>query len=162
MLLNLSSRRFRLAAGVLITMGSLSIIGAQVQVKLFETTERASVASNGAQGNDESGMPGHRPSLSANGRYVAFQSLADNLVLGDTNGVWDVFVRDTVAGKTKRVSLTSDGAQADWYSRESCISADGRYVAFNSYAANLVGGDTNGYSDVFTRGPARPWKQDLQ
>jgi hypothetical protein len=87
--------------------------------------------------------------LSADGRYVAFRSAASNLVAGDTNAVQDVFVRDRQAGTTTRVSLASDGTQADALSDEPAISADGRYVAFISEATNLVAGDTNALADVF-------------
>jgi len=87
--------------------------------------------------------------VSADGRYVVFSSDANNLVSGDTNGKIDVFVRDTQLGVTTRVSVTSGGAQANDSSSDPSISADGRYVAFESSANNLVAGDTNGYVDVF-------------
>jgi Tol biopolymer transport system component len=110
-------------------------------------TSRVSVSSEGVQGNGGS----YSPSISADGRYVAFESSASNLVAGDTNGAGDVFVRDTLEGSTIRVSLSSAGAQGDGRSFEPSISADGRYVAFTSYASNLVAGDTNGAGDVFVR-----------
>jgi len=93
----------------------------------------------------------YAPALSADGRHVAFDSLASDLVAGDTNGGYDVFVRDLVAGTTTRVSLGAGGAEGDNWSLNPAISADGRYVAFESRAANLAGGDTNGVSDVFVR-----------
>jgi len=108
-------------------------------------TERISVDSAGNQGNDFSGYP----SISAEGRYVAFESLAMNLVPGDANGVRDVFVHDRQTGETERVSVDSAGNQGNDGSGYSSISADGRYVAFTSWASNLVPGDTNGYDDVF-------------
>jgi Tol biopolymer transport system component len=108
-------------------------------------TTRVSVASDGSQGNSHS----RYPSISADGRYVAFHSDATNLVGGDTNGHGDVFVHDRQTGQTTRVSVASDGSQGNSYSRNSSISADGRYVAFHSFARNLVGGDTNGRGDVF-------------
>ncbi len=77
------------------------------------------------------------PDVSGDGRYVAFTSEATNLVPGDTNGVADVFVFDRVTRKTLRVSVTSDGEQANGASRHPSISADGRYVAFESDATNL-------------------------
>jgi Tol biopolymer transport system component len=116
-----------------------------VHDRLTGQTTRVSVASGGAQGNGDSRFP----SISADGRYVAFQSYASNLVPGDTNGVLDVFVHDRLTGQTTRVSVASDGTQGDSYSFGSSISADGRYVAFASYASNLVPGDTNGWADVF-------------
>ncbi|MEW6074256.1 MAG: hypothetical protein AB1726_16890 [Planctomycetota bacterium] len=88
-------------------------------------------------------------SISADGRYVAFQSTATNLVAGDTNGFCDIFVHDRQSGQTSRVSVNSTGAQADRCSFYPVISTDGRYVAFESYATNLVPGDTNGWEDVF-------------
>jgi Tol biopolymer transport system component len=111
------------------------------------TTERVSVAGDGTQGDDFSGAP----AVGSTGRYVAFESFAANLVPGDTNGNEDVFVRDRVAGTTSRVSLADDGTQGDGSSGQPSISADGRYVAFESLASNLVPGDTNGSKDVFVR-----------
>jgi Tol biopolymer transport system component len=89
--------------------------------------------------------------VSANGRYVVFSSYADDLVPGDTNGQRDVFVRDVVRGRTTLVSVGAGGVQGNGESRQGSISADGRYVVFNSYASNLVPGDTNGAADVFLR-----------
>ena len=118
-----------------------------VRDTLAGTTTRVSVDSAGGEGNAWSGGP----SISADGRYVAFGSWADNLVPGDTN-VWDdVFVRDTLAGTTTRVSVDSAGAEGDGSSVGPSISTDGRYVAFGSSADNLVPGDTNGTNDVFVR-----------
>ena len=114
---------------------------------LIVTSMRVSVNSSGVQGNDNS----LSASISADGRYVAFYSRADNLVSGDTNGVEDVFLRDTQAGTTTRVSVASDGTQANGWSIVTAISGDGRYVAFDSGASNLVSGDTNGVEDVFLR-----------
>jgi uncharacterized repeat protein (TIGR01451 family) len=111
-------------------------------------TERVSVDSAGNQANRGSGG---FPAISADGRYVAFHTPSSNLVPGDTNGVSDVFVHDRQMGITERVSVDSDGNQANWggEGRPPAISADGRYVAFRSGASNLVPGDTNGVSDVF-------------
>ena len=95
------------------------------------------------------------PSISADGRFVAFVSLASTFVPGDTNGRGDLFVRDRRNGTTERVSVSSTGVQQDdgWPYFEPSISADGRFVAFASDASNLVAGDTNGpYEyDVFLR-----------
>jgi Tol biopolymer transport system component len=84
-------------------------------------------------------------SISANGRFVAFSSLVE----GDTNGVGDVFVRDLKTGVTTRASVDSSGVEGDSGSSNPALSADGRFVAFESYASNLVQDDTNGYQDVF-------------
>src|SRR5439155_409199 len=91
------------------------------------------------------------PSLSADGRYVAFASDASNLVTGDTGGRGDIFVRDLQTGVTTRASLDSGGAQGNASSDLPALSADGRYVAFASDASNLVSGDTNNVGDIFVR-----------
>ncbi len=108
-------------------------------------TTRVSVSSSGAQSNELS----TNPAISADGRYVAFESDADNLVTGDTNVTTDVFVHDRQTGATTRVSVSSSGEQADRWSLRPSISADGRYVAFESPASNLVAGDGNDTSDIF-------------
>jgi Tol biopolymer transport system component len=108
-------------------------------------TERVSVSTGGDQSNDES----DDPALSANGRFVAFESLASNLVPGDTNGVEDIFVRDRRTGTTRRVSLGPNGIQGNGASQDAALSATGRFVVFQSEASNLVPGDTNGVEDVF-------------
>src|SRR5439155_1091645 len=82
---------------------------------------------------------------------VAFPSAAPNLVPGDTNGAFDIFVRDRVLGTNERVSISSDAAQGNGTSDTPYISYNGRYVAFSSGASNLVTGDTNGVLDVFVR-----------
>jgi Tol biopolymer transport system component len=111
------------------------------------STSLVSVSSTGAQPNSAS----HDPSMSADGRYVAFDSVASNLVPGDANGNEDVFVRDQQTGTTSLVSLSSTGAQANSGAYEPAISGDGRYVVFTSYASNLVPSDTNATADVFVR-----------
>lgn len=100
-----------------------------------------------------------QPSLSRDGRFQAFQSFDTHLIDDngnflpddDTNKQPDIFVRDRAAATTtiRRVSVSSDGAQANGASSRPKISADGRYVAFVSAASNLVPGDTNGVADVF-------------
>jgi Tol biopolymer transport system component len=110
-----------------------------------DLTERVSVASSGVEGDAD----GLFPAVSADGRYVAFNSAATNLVPGDTNGTQDVFVRDRRLGQTARVSVAKGGTQGNDYSQNSSISADGRFVAFESNATNLVPGDTNGAPDIF-------------
>ncbi len=88
---------------------------------------------------------------SADGRYIAFASEADNLVTGDTNGVRDVFVRDLATGTNWLVSMALDGSVGNGISYEPAISGNGRFVAFTSTATNLVVGDTNKASDIFVR-----------
>lgn len=111
-------------------------------------TTRVSVASDGTQGNARSGEQ-NAPSLSADGRYVAFVSRATNLVMDDTNKQPDVFIHDRQMRITSRVSLASDGTQANGASTSPVISADGRWIVFVSQADNLVNNDTNGYPDIF-------------
>jgi Tol biopolymer transport system component len=101
----------------------------------------------GTQGNGNS----QNPSISADGKYVAFYSYATNLEAGDTNAAADIFVRDRVTGNISRVSKNSEGVEGKGYSYDPFISADGRYVAFESNANNLVFGDTNGVLDIFVR-----------
>ncbi|MBA3877338.1 MAG: hypothetical protein C0498_10435, partial [Anaerolinea sp.] len=105
---------------------------------------RVSVSSAGTEGDSAS----LRPSISGDGRYVAFSSQAANFVPGDTS-VEDIFVRDRSTGLTARVSVSTTGEPGDSYSYDPSISADGRYVAFTSDATNLVPGDTNARPDVF-------------
>ncbi|MCB8926876.1 MAG: PD40 domain-containing protein [Ardenticatenaceae bacterium] len=109
------------------------------------TTTRVSVASDGTEANAFSWWS----SISADGRYVAFQSHASNLVSGDTNGTGDIFVYDRQTGQTTRVSVSSDGTEGNANSDYPSNSADGRYVAFQSDASNLVSDDTNLATDVF-------------
>jgi Ca2+-binding RTX toxin-like protein len=118
-----------------------------VRDTLTNTTTRVSVDSEGNQANTGSSDP----SISADGRFVAFSSDASNLVPGDTNGTRDIFVRDTLTNTTTRVSVDSAGNQGNNLSSEASISANGRFVAFTSSASNLVPGDTNDRSDVFVR-----------
>jgi Tol biopolymer transport system component len=110
-------------------------------------TELVSVSTSGVQG-DLSSPPNSPPAVSADGRYVAFQSFATTLVAGDTNDEEDIFVRDLQTGVTERVSVDSTGMQGNTGSEYPALSADGRFVAFNS-AASFVADDTNGVSDVY-------------
>ncbi|MGG6298161.1 hypothetical protein ACQ4M4_27525 [Leptolyngbya sp. AN02str] len=89
------------------------------------------------------------PSISDNGRYIAFVADVDGLVPEDTNGVADVFVYDSVTGTIQRISIDSNGTQSNGASRGAFIAGNGRYVAFSSTASNLVAGDTNESEDVF-------------
>jgi Tol biopolymer transport system component len=116
-----------------------------VRDKIQGRTDLVSKKPGGIAGNGSS----VDPSISGDGRLVAFQSRATNLVSGDTNGVTDVFVHDRFTGATTRVSVASTGAQGNGTSAQPAISEDGRYVAFSSSASNLVPGDTNGVTDVF-------------
>jgi Tol biopolymer transport system component len=107
--------------------------------------ERTSVSSSEVEGNADSS----KPSISSDNRFVVFSSIATNLISTDTNGSEDVFVRDRNAGQTRRVSLAFDGDEGDNNSFAAVISADGEFLAFTSFAANLVANDTNGDLDIF-------------
>ena len=108
-------------------------------------TERVSVDSAGLESNGDS----MQVAISADGGVVAFVSGATNLVSGDTNAAWDVFVHDRTSGVTECASVDSSGAQSNDYSYVPSLSADGRYVAFTSSATNLIASDTNGSNDAF-------------
>jgi Tol biopolymer transport system component len=116
-----------------------------------ETTTHASRADGPAGADAAADCRG--VSISGDARYVAFYSAATNLVAHDENGVRDVFVRDLAAGRTFRVSLRTFGAEGTGDSLRTSLSADGRIVAFESLAPQLVDGDGNGKQDVFVRQP---------
>ena len=106
---------------------------------LLQTIKLISVSSSGIQGNGSS----TNPSISSDGRFIAFESIANNLVSDDTNNTVDIFVRDTKMGTTERVSISSIGEEANDASSNPSISGDGRFVAFISTADNLIETDTN-------------------
>lgn len=112
-------------------------------------TTRVSVGVGSVQGNDHS----FTPSISRDGRIVAFWSLANNLVANDTNGVADVFVVDwqSPSSTVRRVSVDRTGVEGNGESRVPMLSRDGRFVVYESEAANLIGPglDTNGQTDIF-------------
>jgi Tol biopolymer transport system component len=118
-----------------------------VRDRLRKVTRRVSVTDAWVQGNNDSATP----TISDDGRYVAFTSWATNLVRGDTNRRLDVFVRDRKAGTTRRASVSSAEVQARGNSLAPAISGNGRYLAFESAASNLVDNDTNNRRDVFLR-----------
>lgn len=110
-----------------------------------DTLERVSVDTDEAEGNNNS----YSPVVSNDGQFVAYYSYATNLVTDDTNDFSDIFVRDRVAGTTTRITVNSQYAEADGESYEPDITPDGRYIAYESYAENLVDTDANGFSDIF-------------
>jgi Ca2+-binding RTX toxin-like protein len=118
-----------------------------VRDTLTNTTTGVSVDSAGNPGSYQS----LDPSISADGRFVAFYSGASNIVPGDTNSDSDIFVRDTLTNTTTRVSVDSAGNQGNRGSSQPSISADGRFVVFYSFASNIVPGDTNNSDDIFVR-----------
>ncbi|CAA6603808.1 hypothetical protein MTBLM1_140018 [Rhodospirillaceae bacterium LM-1] len=109
------------------------------------TTTLVSSNSSGIEANGGSSSP----AISANGRYIVFESQASDLMAGDTNGASDIFVKDMTTGEITRVSVDSSGNEANGGSSSPAISSDGRYVVFASTATNLVSGDTNASSDIF-------------
>jgi Tol biopolymer transport system component len=110
-------------------------------------TNIVSVAADGTQGDNRS----LQPAISADGRFVAFVSLADSLADGDENGMSDIYVYSRETGRLELVSVASDGSAADDTSKHPAISADGRYVAFQSKATNLAEDDRNNMYDIFLR-----------
>jgi hypothetical protein len=123
---------------ILLSFFGLSIVSAA-------TVERVSVNSSQVEANRNS----YAFSISTDGRYVAFESEATNLVSDDYNSTADIFVHDRQTGQTTRVSVNSSGIQGNNWSQGPAISGDGRYVAFASDASNLVPNDTNGKKDIF-------------
>ncbi len=109
------------------------------------TTTRVSIDSFGNEANDYSSYP----MITNDGKYVAFISAATNLVVGDTNGFSDAFVRDMVHSATMRVSVGSNMEQADAPIMNPEISSDGTYMVFDTYASNLVSDDTNDMRDIY-------------
>ncbi|MEZ4589521.1 MAG: hypothetical protein R3D55_00030 [Chloroflexota bacterium] len=108
-------------------------------------TTLISSATNGVPGNGNSGFP----TISADGRYIAFVSGASNLVANDANGTQDIFVHDRTTGHTSLISTSSDGTQGNFHSSSPSISADGRFVTFVSESSTLVTDDTNESQDIF-------------
>ena len=115
--------------------------------RLAGTTVLVSVAFGGGSGDDDS----IAPSVSSNGKYVAFQSDATDLVPGDTNLVADVFLRDLQSGTTELVSLADDESPSAFGGMAPSISDDGRFVAFESYSTNLVSGGPSGGLHIYVR-----------
>jgi len=134
-----------LLVGLIVLSPVLDVDSTSAEAQAIDTMELVSVASNGVQGNNYS----VNSSISNDGRYIAFESGASNLVSGDTNNASDIFVRDRQTGQINRISIASNGTQGNSASLQPAISGDGRYVAFNSYASNLVSGDANGSDDIF-------------
>jgi Tol biopolymer transport system component len=114
---------------------------------LVAVTDRVSVSSFGVQGD----QPSLFPSITPDGRFVAFTSNSSNLFPGVTAGLDQVYVRDRTTGTTTLVSVNTTGQPGDGNSSRPSISANGRWVAFQSVATDLVGGDANGTSDIFVR-----------
>lgn len=140
----------KIKAYTIVLVAAGLVIGWNIQ---NEQVVEALIGSNTLVSRDSSGTKGNSDSMgddmSSDGRYVVFSSFATNLVAGDTNGYYDVFLKDTVTNSVTRVSVDSSGGQANGHSQDPKISGDGKYVMYKSSATNLVAGDTNGYGDVF-------------
>lgn len=131
--------------GLLVLLTSQKTFGADTAIK---RTEVISVSTAGVQGD----LGSEWADMTPDGRYVVFQSYARNLVDGDTNGKLDIFRHDRVSGETIRISIASDGTQADGDSGLPSISDDGRYIVFQSNAENLISNDINRvWSDIYLR-----------
>ena len=132
-------------------------IGCGSSVRLRDRTARTAVRLDVTPAGGPSNGMSVAAGISADGRYVLFHSVADNLISGDTNGVpwllsgFDAFVRDVASGTTTRVSLSTADGEADDDSFTQALSADGLHAVFSSWAANLVPDDTNGVGDIFVR-----------
>ena len=135
--------------GVFAEDESIFASGAAIYLRdrLLGTTERISVFSHDPE--TKANGPCYMPDISGDGRYIGYRTLASDLIPQDTNQVNDILVYDRVAGRDRRVSVNSDGEQADAHSFAVSMSKDGRFVTFHSAATNLVPNDTNAASDVF-------------
>jgi Tol biopolymer transport system component len=138
----------RRAAFVCLSALLFTVLAAIPAGAFYGLTTRASLDTSELQAT---GGHSEAPAISAtNGRWVAFSSSATNLVASDSNGVSDVFVRDTVSGATTRLSVTTDGTQSNGPSDQPTISLSGRHVFFRSQATNLAANDT-GTADIYVR-----------
>lgn len=145
--------RRRITSFIAVALSAVGAINLGAASPVQAGMQRISVATGGAQANGDSGGTSllGNAAMSARGRFVAFTSLASNLVKGDTNGVSDVFIRDRDRGTTQLISVSSGGARGNGPSRSPSMSGDGRFVVFSSLASNLVQNDTNNRVDVFVR-----------
>ncbi len=138
---------FHTPADNLVPGGAVFANAIYVRDLQLNATERADLAYDGTPANADSCCA----AISGDGRFVAFQSRASNLIVGGTNGQKQVYVRDRKTAQTTIVSTSSAGTQGNQASDFPAISADGRFVAFASDSSNLVPIDTNGQSDIFVR-----------
>jgi len=126
---------------------ALGVVGLLSSASPAQVTTCINLAPDGSPGNGGTGGM----AISADACWLAFQSLASNLVAGDTNAQDDIFIRARETGITERVSVSSSAAESNGASERPYLSADGRCVVFTSSATNLVAGDTNNHKDVFLR-----------
>src|SRR5438477_77161 len=139
------AKRGRMSRAIIAAAAVFVLAVPATGVAAYDRTILVSVQSDGGQTTHNS----TEAAASSDGRFVAFSSFATNLAPGDTNKVIDAFVRDRVARTTQRVSVRTGGGQGNGASQNPSLSADGRFVAFQSDADNLVSGDTNQSGDVF-------------
>ncbi len=125
--------------------GLALLLGCFFNLSIAGETTIESVSYNGVQGNANS----DQPSISADGRFVAFNSASSNLVTQDNNNSYDSFIHDRLTKQTTRVSINSHGVEGNFGGLNTVISGDGRFVAFESFSTNLVDGDTNNNYDIF-------------
>ena len=143
---------FQAADGSLVPNDSNRRNDAFVRDSVAQTNELISAHDPGLPSLTPNGDSAVAPlSVSADGRYVAFSSEASDVAPPDNNGARDVFMRDLLTSSNVLVSVNTNGSDADGASTDPSVNADGRYVAFTSYADNLVAGDTNGARDVLVR-----------
>lgn len=143
---------FTSRATTLITNDINGVEDVYVRDRLSGSTERVSISTAGVEGDGTS----EKSSISYDGRYVSFESLATGLITDDANGAWDVFLRDRQGGTTRRVSVSDSGAQADGNAKSGALSWDGSRIAFVSTGTNVVSGDTNLVADAFVRDESVP------
>ena len=132
------------SAGVVLVVGGVLGHAASASA-LVPSTVRVNLTSSGAQLDFFSGSP----SISADGRWVSFDSDDPNAVPGDGNNARDVFLRDRSTGETRRISVRPDGTEANGNSFGASMSANGRYITFSSQATNLATGPTNSFLDSY-------------
>jgi Tol biopolymer transport system component len=139
---------FRSAAANLVPEDHNNMPDLFLHDRMLGTTERVNVTSDGREARTAEGTNG-LPGMTPDGRWVVYASYASDLVPGDTNEQYDVFVRDRLVGSTERVSVNEAGVQGNNESTLPVISHDGRFIAFASLADNLISGDTNQVHDIF-------------
>ena len=137
-----------LTNGASIPEQSPSVLNVFLRDRTSGATVLVSANTSGSAGGDGDSLP---LAVSSNGQYALFESIASDLVTGDTNNSKDVFVRDILNGITKLASVNTNGTVGNGESRTATMTPDGRYVAFVSLANNLVPDDTNRIADVFVR-----------
>jgi Tol biopolymer transport system component len=147
-------------AGLAMVFGLLFAAGGAVPAAAGLTVAGAAATGTARSATQADGDSGS-PLVSGQGRFIVFSSEASNLVPGDTNGGWDVFIRDRWCATTRRVSVTGDGRQAHGDSGSVAVSPDARFVVLSSDASDLVPGDTNGSADVFVRDRLRGTTQRI-